>query len=301
MLELLLTCSDFNSRLVLVRVCGASVNETTLEEASESTESRSGSIMSLIVAKTGERMFKKYSEKVKVEDAIKRSRDDEEYDAQIHSFFVENKGPNRDEEIFKILDLFFKHHSKMPLNLELPKDQKFGSLLHYFAAVGDARVIQKLVSEPIGYPPDLENAAGYTPLLVALNNRCAYAVSQLLEYNVDVKKKDPATKLTPLQLLCEKEFRYSPRCGEIVDKMLEKGIYFLKFWLRMMENRFLILIYFQNQNSFYDKQGNCLYLSTYTSTDNTTPLQMHTRTEQRDLHIFLYNVELNFYLLYTRL
>ncbi len=235
MLELLLTDRDLNSRFErehkanLLRVCGASVNETTL---GDTTESRNGSNISLIAAITGERMFKKYSENVKVEDAIKQpmSRRREEDDAKIHSFFVENKGPNRDEEIFKILDLFFKHHSKMPLNLELPKDQKFGSLLHYFAAFSDARVIQKLVSEPIGYPPDLENTAGYTPLLVALDNRNEDTIPQLLEFNVDVNKINPTTRLTPIQLLFYYTYFYSSTSwGPIIDKLIGKGIFFSIF------------------------------------------------------------------------
>jgi hypothetical protein len=184
-------------------------------------------------------MFKKYSEKVKVENAIKQSsstrsskeeededenEDEDEDDAKMYSLFVGNKGPNRDEEIFKILDLFFKHHSKMPL--ELPKDQKCGSLLHYFA-LSDARVIKKLVSKPYDYSPDLENEAGYTPLLVALNSgHNKETILQLLECNVNVNKMDPITKLTPLQLCFKNNSYWCRRREQVIGKLLEKGIYF---------------------------------------------------------------------------
>ncbi len=64
MLELLLA----STRVVfilnwesLLRTCGATVNETTLGDI---TEYRNGYTISLIAAKTGEWMFKKYSEKV---------------------------------------------------------------------------------------------------------------------------------------------------------------------------------------------------------------------------------------------
>jgi hypothetical protein len=226
MLELLLA----STRVVfilnwesLLRTCGVTVNETTLGDI---TEYRNGYTISLIAAKTGEWMFKKYSEKV-VEDTInQKSIIARDISGKKESLFDLLQGPFREEEIFEILDSFFAHHSKMPFTLGLSKNQKFGSLLHYFAALGDASVIQKLLWKHIGYPPDLENTAGYTPLLVALHRTHEDIILQLLKYEVDVNKKDPTTKLTPLQLLCEKEFRNSPRCGEIIDKLLQKGIYF---------------------------------------------------------------------------
>jgi hypothetical protein len=224
MLELLMTCKFSSSDFDLLKLleffltCGAIVNVSNVGETTCSIA------ISLIAAKVGEKILNEAIKKVNVS-----WRSKENYAwiySYWHLFFYRNKGPNRDEEIFKVLDLFFKHHPKMPSTLELPEDRKFGSLLHYFAAVNDAGVIKKLVSEPIGYPPDLENAAGYTSLLVALDNGHEDTILQLLEYNVNVNKMDPLTKLTPLQLLCKKEFQDSPRWGEIIDKLLEKGIYF---------------------------------------------------------------------------
>ena len=216
----------------LLHACGATVNKTALREY-EGLQN-SFTIYHLVAARAVEQNFKKYNDNNKMVDVNEHltnqtGREGEMRELDMFFKIYCTQGRKKDQEVFEVLDHFLKHHSNMPSSLELPEDQKFGCLLHYFSALNDATVIGQLVCEPYNYPPDLVNAAGYTPLLVGLNNECWDAVLQLLEYDVDVKRLDPVRECTPFQLFIEWTEDMCCMKGkhiQIINKFLEKGNYF---------------------------------------------------------------------------
>ncbi len=220
----------------LLHACGATVNKTALREYEGLPNSFT--VYHLVASRAVELNFNKYNGNIKIVDVnehqtsqLGRDKDREEEMWELDMFFKIYCTQRRknDQEVFEVLDHFLKHHSNMPSSLELPKDRKFGCLLHYFSALNYATVIRKLACEPYSYPPDLVNAAGYTPLLVGLNNECWDAVLQLLEYNVDVKRLDPVRECTPFQLFIEWTEDMCCMKGQhiqIINKFLEKGNYF---------------------------------------------------------------------------
>ncbi len=220
------------NRADLLHACGATVNEAALREYEGLHYSFT--VYHLVAARAVEQNFKKYNDNIKMVDVNEhptnqKSREEEMWELDMFFKIYCTQRRKNDQEVFELLDNFLKHHSNMPSSLELPKDRKFGCLLHYFSALNYATVIGKLACEPYSYPPDLVNAAGYTPLLVGLNNECWDAVLQLLEYDVDVKRLDPVRECTPFQLFIEWTEDMCCMKGQhiqIINKFLEKGNYF---------------------------------------------------------------------------
>jgi hypothetical protein len=161
------------------------------------------------------RRLKQYNEKKRVEGAP------ELLDSQTAAPEEKN-----DSRVFELLDLFLDNLPAEPVAVVI--DSRFGSVLHYFAAINYVTGMERLTAAPYCHPPDVPNRAGYSPLLIGLNNRCLEAVSWLLDLDVDVERLDPAKKATPLQLLIKDVLRILDIHLEIVDKLLKKGISILK-------------------------------------------------------------------------
>ena len=108
-------------------------------------------------------------------------------------------------------------------------DAQLGTALHYFAAINYADGIRIFAGQERKHPPDKLNAAGCSALVVGLKCRALKAVTALLEHEVDVNRVEPEQQLKPLQLLLtdiDDGLKIQDEHLEIVDKLLEKGIFF---------------------------------------------------------------------------
>jgi Ankyrin repeats (3 copies) len=197
---------------------GARVTQLTDETPSIEPEQQNRyTVFHLAASRVAKRRFKLFNEKVKVAPSAN---------------LLENASPDDDYEeeerkTFEILDLFLDYLPPEPLRVVT--DSRFGSVVHYFAAINYAAGIERVVAAPYGHPPDGLNAAGCSPLLVGLNNHCLDAVLQLLAYPLDVERLDPNKKLTPLQLLITDVLKIREEHLTIVDKLLEQGKFLLKY------------------------------------------------------------------------
>lgn len=212
---------------------GAQVNRLTEKRPQKISEDRNLSderakgsedqftVFHLAASGMAQRRFRKYNDKLRGEDPIKKMKDKNSVSTTEN---LEN-----DQKTVKLLDLFLDHLPSQ--RVDVVTDSFLGSVLHYFAAIDYVAGIEKLVGEPYFHPADELNKAEYSPLLIGLHNRSMGAVSQLLRSNLNVARPDPKEHLTPLQLLIKYALEIHTEHLEIVDQLLEKGmqIYFRLF------------------------------------------------------------------------
>ena len=115
-------------------------------------------VFHLAAYKVAGRRLKQYNARVRVEST---------------TILLESPTATDEEEeerrTFEMLDMCMEQLPPEPVRIVI--DSRFGSVLHYFAAINYVAGIEMITAAPYNHPPDVLNMSGYSPLLIGLNNR----------------------------------------------------------------------------------------------------------------------------------